>query len=352
MNTLANPSAPAFAGSAGPVPWSQFKSEIGPLFEYPLVSRKHAGRFRQVVRELEALDLAVDGGPPRPIASTADIGLTLVARYIASRPAGQSPHYLQSLLNVVRTIASLAVRSGYLAVSPFAVRPISKLVRTPPLAGKRCLTADEVRRLLELAARDVAERTGWGQWRSRRLLAMLATAAFTGMRAGEVKRLQVDDIDLAGRIIHVRPHDGEKLKTAGSEAPIVIPAALVPYLTEWLEHRLDRPHGFHVPAEVPYCFPTINLKAAWTSGIGGRKTSGTPGTKPLDRLKALGRRIGIEVTWQILRRTWCTVAEARGIQQAQITRQARHSSEAITRRWYQQRDLDALTAAVSGFDFS
>ena len=33
-----------------------------------------------------------------------------------------------------------------------------------------------------------------------------------------------------------------------------------------------------------------------------------------------------------------------------ITRQLRHASEATTRRWYQQRDLDSLKDAVSAFE--
>ena len=94
---------------------------------------------------------------------------------------------------------------------------------------------------------------------------------------------------------------------------------------------------------IPWLWPGSMRRGPWRSG--------PPGCRPLLRLKAVALRAGVaDMTFQSLRRSWATIAEARGVPQAMITRQCRHTSEETTRKWYQQRDLDSLRDAVEGFD--
>jgi integrase len=154
-------------------------------------------------------------------------------------------------------------------------------------------------------------------------------------------------IDLGKGIINLMPRTATGLlKTDASVQPVAMPRVLRPILTDWAGHRLDSPVDVDVlPAgSVPWMFPGSRRTGAW---IGG-----SPGQKPVQRLEAVAARAGVSgMTFQSLRRTWATAAEAAGIPQALLTRQLRHSSEETTKRWYQQRDLDSLRGAIDGFDY-
>jgi integrase len=100
-----------------------------------------------------------------------------------------------------------------------------------------------------------------------------------------------------------------------------------------------------VPAEsIPWLFPNIRGSNCWTDG--------SQGSKPIDRLQAVGKRAGVEgLTFHSLRRSLATHLEGFGLGQALITRCLRHTSEAITKTWYQASDVPNITRAVEGFDF-
>jgi integrase len=314
-----------------PRPWPEFTREI--LAAYAGASKATRGKLRQVLMALEGLGCT----------STDQLTPELIGRFVASRPPGQSSHTLLSLLSSLRSACTYAEECRYVMISPFRLRRVSRWVRVGPPRGKRHFSAAEVKTVLDFMAREIDAKKGWAQWRARRLYALTATVAYCGPRAREAQRSHVADYDLAGRVWSIRPHDG-RLKTDASEAPVAIPPPLVPILESWLEHRLDRPEGFELPAEVPWMFPGSTRRCAWVNG--------PPGGEPVDRLKAVAARAGVEgMTFHALRRSWATRAEALGIPQALITRQCRHTSEATTRRWYQQRDLNALRDAVEGFEF-
>jgi len=318
------------------IPFAALKAEMLANYGPGLAAPGTLKKLSQVLDLVEALG----------IRSSDQLTPELVGRFIAARPPGQSPHTLRSLLMTLRTVCSHAEEMRYVMVSPFRFRrmKISRLVRVGPPAGKRHCTRDEIRRVLVLLEQDVARKRGWAGWRSRRLLAAVATAAYTGARAGEVLRLHVDDLDLPGRIIRIRPHD-RKLKTPGSEAAIGMPPALVGYLEAWLPRRLDCPLGFSIPPadQIPWLFPGTRRQGPWTQGA--------PGHRPTDRVKAVAARAGVVMTFQMLRRSWCTIAEGLGLSQPQITRQARHADPATTLRHYQQREERNLRDAVAGFEF-
>jgi integrase len=317
-----------------PIPWPEFKARL--LDSYATMAASTRKELRQVLAIVEGLG----------VTSTAELTSRLVMQFIAGRPPGQSPNTTRKLLRVLRAACNQAEEMGH-ARSPFSLRSmqIGRLVRATPPAGKRFFGPGEVRAVLEHMAVEAEVKRGWAQWRARRLYALTATVAYLGTRASESQRSRVDDYDLVNRVCYVKPHD-RKLKTAASEAPVAVPAALVPILTGWLEHRLDHPAGMVLPPaeEIPWMFPGTRRRCPWVNGA--------PGHEPVDRLKIVAARAGVEgMTFQGLRRSWCTRAEGLGIPQSLITRQARHTSEQTTRRYYQQRDLDALRDAVNGFTY-
>lgn len=330
--------------AATPVPMALLRDELIPQYAEPLAAKATRDKLAQVFRELEALG----------IESTESLTPEAVARFVLSQPT-RAPATIRGLLMSLRTICSYAEARRYVVVSPFRVRKLSRYVRVPRPSGKRHLSADEVRRLLDVMRGDVDRKRGWAQWRARRLYAATSLVVMTGVRRNECLCLWVEDLDLGSRTINLTPRGPKlpkqgdvapRLKTEASAQPIAMPRALVPVLGDWLAHRLDHPDGFELPPldRIPWVFPGSKRISAWTQG--------PPEARPLSRLKAAARRAGIaDVSWQMLRRTWTTRAEALGMPQALITRQARHTDSETTRRWYQQRDLDALRGAVEGFDY-
>ena len=99
--------------------------------------------MRQVVKALDVLNLAADGEQPRTIQSTTDLNLATVARYIAARPPGQSTWTMKGHLQILRTLCGTAVKARRLAVNPFDLRSIGRIVRPAPPRNKRALSRDE-----------------------------------------------------------------------------------------------------------------------------------------------------------------------------------------------------------------
>jgi integrase len=342
-------------GSVRPLPWGEFHQSAADWWKPPRCTQMSASHVHRIIRRVEALNLAREGEPPRTIQSTADLTVGLIGRYVLSRPP-QSPFTLHQELSTIRALCSFAVEHQWLSVNPFTIRPMARWVRTGRPRGKRHLSRDEIRRLLDELRAGVDRKKGWAQWRARRLYALTATIAYVGLRAREGQCLWVSDLDLEGGVINLVPHgtqspdradgDDPRFKTLASAQPVALPAALVPILQGWLTHRLDRPEGFRIPLpeRIPWLFPGSRRTGPWTGGA--------PTLRPLARLKVAAKRAGVEgVTFQALRRSWATHAEGRGVPQALISRQCRHTDEQTTRRWYQQRDLEALKDAISGFDF-
>jgi integrase len=136
---------------------------------------------------------------------------------------------------------------------------------------------------------------------------------------------------------------GYRLKTEASAAPIPITEALVPILIDWLTHRLDTPLDFPVPIDCPWLFPNVNRRSNWRGGPKGHK--------PLDRLRDVAKRAGVEgLTFLALRHSFASHLEAHGAGPAMIQRLLRHSNP-TTQMWYRHADRPGMTDAISGFDF-
>jgi integrase len=175
---------------------------------------------------------------------------------------------------------------------------------------------------------------------------LIATVAYTGVRAGEALALHMADLDLAGRTIYLTTH-GTSMKTTAAAAPVIAPPALVPILSDWLPHRCSRPRDVPTPPldQIPWLFPGTHLTNYWHGGA--------QGFRPVDRLQKVAARAGVEpCTFQMLRRSWASISEARGTPQNLISRQLRHMSVDMSKKFYQELDLDALRAATEGFDFT
>jgi integrase len=102
--------------------------------------------------------------------------------------------------------------------------------------------------------------------------------------------------------------------------------------------------AFPLPEVCPWLIPTVNRKSPWTSG--------QPGGKALDRLRAVGKRAGLEgLTFQALRHGWATHAEYFGYGSALIQRVLRHTSIRTSEKHYRHADVPNLVERTAGFDF-
>lgn len=326
-----------------PIPFARFMSEVLELYQPPLRAKNTFIRMRQVLR-LTAELLGLD-------ATTLDLTPALIARFVGSRPPGESPNTTIGLLSALRAACSYGVSQGYLRSSPFAAR--KSWIRPAPTTREKHHTREEIARVLDLLRREAGERGGWSGWRARRLYVMACLYSYTGLRRSEGLYLQVEDLDLAGRMIWVVARDGRRLKTQASGQPVPMAEALVPVLEDWLAHRLDSPTtspgvpdacaARPIRSDCPWVFPGVTRCGPWTGGSGGQQ--------PIERLKAAGRRAGVEgFTFQSLRHSFATHAEHWGMSPLMLQRILRHTTQQ-TQKHYRHADSANMRAAVRGIDF-
>lgn len=309
-------------GSApGPIPFAEFRSRLRALYGPPLRAPSTLSGMMYALDQLEALGNVV---------TTADLTTATIARFIAARPEGEHPNYTHTLVARVRAACNLAAAEGWVRVSPFAVRKhwVRRVRPSPPGHHSR----EEIARVLGMMRADVARKKGWAQWRARRLLAMASVFAYTGLRKNEGLRLKVGDVNLESRMILIVPRVGNRLKTEAAAQPVPMPEALVTVLGDWLPH-----------CGGDWLFPNWKRDAPWTGG--------SPGYKPLDRLKRLGERAGVDgFTFQSLRHSWATHAEFWGLSDAMIQRVLRHTNTR-TQWHYRHADAENMRGKVGPIDF-
>jgi hypothetical protein len=136
--------------ASGAVPWPQFRTELLEQYGPKLRAKATLRSILHAVNVLEELG----------VKSTADLDCRLLTRLVTSRPETLSPNSLKGLLRRVQSICSHAHNFGYLPVSPFTVRPIRTWVRGTKPRGVKHLTRVQVRAILDLLTKDVAERKG------------------------------------------------------------------------------------------------------------------------------------------------------------------------------------------------
>ena len=191
-------------------------------------------------------------------------------------------------------------------------------------------TRQQIVALLDRADREVAEQPD--NWGRHRLQALVYFAAYTGARIGEVLHLEWDEIDWEAGIAWLNFKIEHDLKTEGAEAPIGLPDALIGTLRDWQRYQTCR-----------WVFPNAKQHPWVTS---------TPGHKPLDQLKALAGRAGVDhATWKMFRHSMTTHAKQWfGLSAEQVKSQLRHTTTE-TQKHYDQRDKENLRAMVRDMDF-
>jgi integrase len=321
--------------AVGPIKFDRFVDELLALYEYPLRAKGTRDKLKFTLKILAGL-LGPDG-------TTAGLDPALVARFLASRPPGESPHTTKGLLANVRSACSYAKSQGYARSSPFDFRKCRSWLRVGQPIGKKHHSQADILRVLNLLASEIEGSTGWARWRARRLYALVATVAYTGLRRDEALRLHADDVDFGVRMI-LLVERSRRMKTESSAQPVPMPAALIPILENWLAYRMDVPEGrLQSPSDCPFLFPGVTRKNAWTGG--------PPGHRPIDQVKAAGERAGVQgFTFLSLRHSYATHAESWGLSPAMIQRVLRHTTMK-TQNHYRHADVDNMRAAVDGIGF-
>jgi integrase len=298
----------------------RFRDEVLALYEPPARARNSWFKARQVLDILEALG----------VKTTSDLTPGIVSKFVGFNPAWK-PETVKGLLGYLSPVCKYAKTMGYVRVNPFDVR--KDWYKAPELDDDddsddfeglpEHLPIEELSRLL-----DHLE-SGSGTWAGGRLYAMVATFAYTGLRRTEGLTRAVADFDLSRRIVRVKARR-RRLKTAASAQPVGLPSELVPILENWLPRSGSK-----------WAFPGVRGKSPWTGGPMGKR--------PLDELKAAGIACGVgRVNFLMLRHSWATHAELRGIGELMVQRQLRHTSRR-TQLHYRHADVVNLAAAVGGF---
>lgn len=290
------------------IPYSRFKAEVEELYQDPGTARKTYLQMRQVLREFAEVGLA----------RTSDMDELAIVRWKKAHP-DRGPWRTRSLLLTWRAATNIALAKRYLRVSPFAVRKLDRWVSPsePDTVRHHSL------RSIGLVMTHLQGRSGL-TWEDHRLFALAATVAWTGVRASEAHHALASDFDLAGGVFIIDSRR-RRLKTKASGQPVAIPAALGGFLEAWLPS-----------CGSTWAFPGSRRKAPWLGG--------SPGRKPLDRLKAEALAVGVEgFTFQSLRHSWATHAEGPwGLSDPQIQRNLRHTTIRTSKQSYRHADLPNL----------
>jgi integrase len=325
----------ALAATTAPagVPWEKFRAEL--LEQYGPALRSKSTR-RSMVHAMSVLESL-------GVTTTADLDCRLLTRLVTTRDPALSPNSVRNLLRRVQCVCSHAVNFGYLDVSPFIKRPIRTWCRGSKPKGVKHLTRVQIRAILDVAAADVADKRGWALYRARRLEALVTLSCFTGLRSGELLWCQVEDLDLVHGVVNVVSRATHRTKNESSEKPVPLLPVAVKVLREWLTHRMDAPDGVDRDPSL-YLFPNVRNSAPWLYG--------PVGCKPLDRLKALAKRAGVEqASWQMIRRSVATHLEGAGCGPAMIQRILRHSHVGTTQQFYMKADLENMHRAMKDFGY-
>ena len=289
------------------IPYPRFVAEVEELY-LSETSRGTYRKMRQTLREF---------GQVEGLRKTSDLDDLAIVRWKRAHP-GRSCWTVRSLLINFRRACNLAIAKGYLRRSPFGIRSLNDWAQLedPGCVRHHSLEAigDVLGHLRALSATS---------WEDHRLLALASTIAFTGVRAGEAFHAKVDDFDLVNGVFTISSR--RKLKTRASAQPVPIPAALGELLSGWF-----------AVVHCEWAFPGVRRIGPWTGGL--------PGRKPLDRLKARAKELGIEgFTFQSLRHSWATHAEgAWGLTDPQIQRALRHTTIRTSKAHYRHADLANL----------
>lgn len=305
------------------VAYSRFAAEVLALYSPP---------FRRAGTRTKMAQALAEFGSSKGLRRTSDITPVLISQWILAHQ-DRKPITNHSVMRSFRSACAYAKKMGYIKTSPFEYRPPSDWIPVEPDDSPDPVdkhhSAEEIARVLQLVDRDAAG----GSWDAGRLQALIYVYAYTGMRKREALGLRKQDVDLERRVITIRSHSRRRLKTKASGAPIAIADDLAEVLARWLPRT-----------GCEWVFPQKRLTGPWNSG--------TPGSKPLDRVKDAGMRAGVPgLTIASFRHTIGTLAEGWGIGELELMRWLRHTKTS-TQTWYRKHaDRDTLQATAKKISF-
>ena len=321
MSSASLPAADPF-GQVAPIPWGDFRARILELYSPPLRART---TFYAVSRSLDLLEAV------GPLESTADLNMGLIARFVASRAGKENPNTTRHHLRKLSSVCTIAVGEGWLRCSPFNIRRV--WLRSVEPAHPRIHSAAEIAAVLAFARQEVLDAHPRHRWAARRLLAVAATAAYTGMRRDEVLQIRTEDLHLADAFVNLVARVDNSYKTDGACQPVPLAPGLLPILTGWCNHL----------GGSEWLFPRKDLGGPWRGG--------TTLARPCGQLKALGERAGVPgFTFISLRHSWASLAEGWGLTAEQIKRVLRHTN-LHTQLGYRHAELVSLRQMVAGVRF-
>jgi integrase len=313
------------------VKMSQFKAEM-------LVVYSGRSRAKSTVRQVkQVLDELVEAGVDKTGGLT-EVGID---RWLGAWP-DRTPATSRSHMRCLRRLCKLAVKAGYLRMSPFTDESIADWVpldsRPPAVKRLWSRSPEEVRAILALLSREARS----GGWVENRDEAYFYTLICLGARAGEIQRLGVEDFDprfrtlticakwvplRGGRRVWWRP------KTFGSAATLAIGDRLSRLLTRWLAYCES------VGRVSPWLFPGAKLVGPWTGG--------GPGVRPLDRIRSAGERAGVVgASQKMARKGVGTHAALIQLEELERTGIFRHRDREISGRYDEQAVESRRPAAV------
>ena len=309
----------AFLASLRPnyVPILQWRNEVLLAYESHHVNTRI--KMRTALREISRFADELAGGE---VATTELLNPALVDRF-ASRPGRACS--TNGLLASLRCALKIAATRGYVAKD--LLTQCRFHVRDRDVYRARHHSQEVIARVLDHLRASAVDFPG------RRLLAFASILAYCGLRAGEAKRVRVEDVDLARGFIFVRPN-GVRLKTMGAEAPVPMPEVLRDVIRDWLPE-----------CKSEWLVPTHRRDKPWAQGSNGKR--------PGDALRDSAAAIGVEgFTPLSLRHSLAThLVGAHGLSRAQVKLILRHTTER-TGGYYVHPDLVNLRETVRDFDFS
>lgn len=304
---------------------ARFETELLAIHEAKEHAPSTIRQVKQVLRELREVG----------VAETSDLGGAAIARWKRAHP-GRSTVTTLSHLRCIRAICVRAKKEGKLEVNPFDVDRLQEWVRRDDRSARPrrqwSISPEEVRRVLRVAD----EEAEGGDWVACRLRAYVWTLLLLGMRPGELQRLEVWDVDTAARTLTIRaklvpvrgkPDRWWRPKTVGSAATIPLGDRLAAVLGWWIPRTGCR-----------WLFPGTKRRGPWTTG--------GPGVRPLDQVRALGERAGVRLWQKTGRKSVGTHAKGAGLTGLERKGLFRHADEA-TGELYDEQSVDGLRPAAA-----
>lgn len=215
--------------------------------------------------------------------------------------AGTKQATLNKSISILSSFFKWAVSQGLASRNPAEhIRYLEEKKRVPP----KCLSEDEIDRLLDLAAK---ERNPFKKTRNEALIRVMLEA---GLRVEEVSELRTDSLQNGTLVVY----DGQ---VPSREIPINETTRQA--VRRWMEQKANRPKPAY--SDSPYLFVTTRAGRMQPRAI-------------QFVIEQFGERLGFPLTCQYLRNTYIRRLVEAGVPLEEIQRRAGHKSLLTTNRYF------------------